>query len=129
MGGYCLTKDTKQMLASYQTIPQNIISSIVDSNSTRKDFLADVIIKQQPKTVGVYGLTMKAGSDNFRNSAVLGVIQKLMQNNLEILIYEPAHQGRNFENIPVTQDFKYFEKFKLCSEQALISFRNPKPAC
>ena len=109
-GGYCLPKDTKQLLANYGTFPQNIIGAIVDANSTRKEFLANAIISNQPKTVGVYRIVMKTDSDNFRDSAVLGIIRELMQKKIEILIYEPEYQGITFDTIPVTKDLKYFEK-------------------
>ena len=88
-GGYCLPKDTKQLLANYDAIPQNIIRAIVDANTTRNDFIADVIIKLQPKTVGVYRLAMKADSDNFRQSAILGIMDTLKMHGIEVIIYEP----------------------------------------
>ena len=88
-GGYCLPKDTKQLLANYHAVPQNIIRAIVDANSTRKDFLADVIIKGQPNTVGIYRLVMKAGSDNFRDSAIIDIIDKINAAGIEVIVYEP----------------------------------------
>ena len=88
-GGYCLPKDTKQLLANYDAVPQNIIRAIVDSNATRKDFLAGEIIKKQPKTVGIYRLAMKQGSDNFRQSPILGIIKRIRASGLDVLVYEP----------------------------------------
>jgi UDPglucose 6-dehydrogenase len=88
-GGYCLPKDTKQLLANYDAVPQNIIRAIVDANSTRKDYLADEIISKKPKTVGVYRLVMKAGSDNFRHSAIIDLIDKINASNIEVIVYEP----------------------------------------
>ena len=109
-GGYCLPKDTKQLLANYNAVPQNIIRAIVDANSTRKDFLADVIIKRQPKTVGIYRLVMKAGSDNFRQSSIQGIMKRLKAKGIEVVVYEPELKVAEFFNSRVETDFKIFEK-------------------
>ena len=109
-GGYCLPKDTKQLLANYDAIPQNIIRAIVDANSTRKDFLADEIIKKQPKTVGVYRLVMKAGSDNFRESSIQGIMKRIRAKGIEIVVYEPELNQKEFLNARVEDDLI---KFKL----------------
>jgi len=108
-GGYCLPKDTKQLLANYDAVPQNIIRSIVDANSTRKDFLADAIIKQQPKTVGIYRLVMKAGSDNFRQSSIQGIMKRIKAKGIEVIVYEPELQEAAFFNSPVETDLKVFK--------------------
>ena len=95
-GGYCLPKDTKQLLASYDKVPQNIIRAIVDANSTRKDLLADEIIKKQPKTVGVYRLAMKTGSDNFRQSSIQGIMKRIKAKGIEVIVYEPELKDTDF---------------------------------
>jgi len=117
-GGYCLPKDTKQLLANYDNIPQNIISAIVASNSTRKDFLADAIIKQQPRTVGVYRLAMKAGSDNFRQSSIQGIMRRIMAAGIEVVVYEPELIEDEFFNLSVEKDFS---KFKLDADVILAN--------
>ena len=108
-GGYCLPKDTKQLLANYKDVPQDIIEAIVKSNETRKQHIADEILKRNPHTVGVYRLTMKAGSDNFRSSSIQSVIQKLKEKDVEIIIYEPTIKGKVFEEIRVENDLDTFK--------------------
>ena len=108
-GGYCLPKDTKQLLANYDAVPQNIIRAIVDANSTRKDFLANEIIKQQPRIVGVYRLVMKAGSDNFRQSSVQGIMKRIKAKGIEVIVYEPELNATEFYNSRVECDFDEFK--------------------
>lgn len=108
-GGYCLPKDTKQLLSNYENVPQNIIQAIVDANSTRKDFLADMIIKQQPKTVGIYRLVMKADSDNFRQSSIQGVMKRIKAKGIEVVVYEPELNDVEFFNSRVEKDFDVFK--------------------
>lgn len=107
-GGYCLPKDTKQLLANYKDVPQNIIKAIVDSNTTRKNHISNMILNKSPHTVGIYRLTMKKDSDNFRTSAIQDVINNLSIHDLEILIYEPTLSAPNFNNYPVINDFDEF---------------------
>lgn len=109
-GGYCLPKDTKQLLANYDAVPQNIIRAIVDANSTRKDFLADTIIKQQHNTVGVYRLVMKAGSDNFRQSSIQGIMKRIKAKGIEVVVFEPELNEPQFYNSRVEQDLSNFKK-------------------
>jgi UDPglucose 6-dehydrogenase len=108
-GGYCLPKDTKQLLANYDRVPQNLIQAIVNSNTTRKDFIADQIIAKQPQTAGIYRLAMKAGSDNFRSSAVQGVMKRIKAKGIEVVVYEPSLDERHFFNSEVTHDFDDFK--------------------
>jgi UDPglucose 6-dehydrogenase len=109
-GGYCLPKDTKQLLANYAAIPQNIIRAIVDANSTRKDFLADVIIKTQPKQIGIYRLAMKEGSDNFRESAVQDIMKRTQAKGIEVVVYEPELTEVDFFNSRVERDLNIFKE-------------------
>lgn len=109
-GGYCLPKDTKQLLANYQDVPNNIIGAIVDANRTRKDHIADMIIKRQPKIVGIYRLTMKMDSDNFRQSAIQGVMKRIKAKGIEVVVFEPTFHEDEFYNSRVIKDFDEFKK-------------------
>jgi UDPglucose 6-dehydrogenase len=108
-GGYCLPKDTKQLLANYKDVPNNIIGAIVDANTTRKDFIADSIIKRNPKVVGIYRLVMKQGSDNFRASAIQGVIKRIKAKGIEVVIYEPSLKDVKFFNSKVLESLDEFK--------------------
>ncbi|MCH8492490.1 MAG: nucleotide sugar dehydrogenase [Idiomarina sp.] len=109
-GGYCLPKDTKQLLANYDEVPQNMVRAIVDANRTRKDFIADAIIAKNPKVVGVYRLVMKTGSDNFRASAIQGVMKRIKAKGIEVVVYEPALQEESFYNSRVMRDMQEFKQ-------------------
>ena len=112
-GGYCLPKDTKQLLANYYNVPNNIIAAIVNANTTRKDFIAEQILAKNPKTVGIYRLTMKADSDNFRQSAIQGIMKRIKAKGVEIIIYEPQMKEETFFNSKIYRDI---EKFKSASD-------------
>ncbi|MGP5043845.1 nucleotide sugar dehydrogenase [Glutamicibacter ardleyensis] len=107
-GGYCLPKDTKQLLANYDEVPQNLISAIVDANRTRKDFIANDILARNPKTVGIYRLVMKEGSDNFRQSAIQGVMKRIKAKGIEVIVYEPTLDADEFFHSRVSKDFGSF---------------------
>ena len=109
-GGYCLPKDTKQLLANYSEVPSNLIEAIVKSNSTRKDFIADSIISRNPKVVGIYRLVMKTGSDNFRSSAIQGIMKRIKAKGIEVVIYEPVLNEDTFFNSKVIKDLDEFKK-------------------
>ena len=109
-GGYCLPKDTKQLLANYADVPQNIMSAIVDANRTRKDHIAEMIISHKPKTVGIFRLTMKMDSDNFRQSAIQGVMKRIKAKGIEVVVFEPALEGNEFFNSTVIKDLDEFKE-------------------
>lgn len=109
-GGYCLPKDTKQLLANYKDVPSNMIRAIVDANSTRKDFIAESILAKSPKIVGIYRLTMKADSDNFRSSAIQGIMKRIKAKGIEVVIYEPTMQEEEFFHSRVIKDFETFKE-------------------
>lgn len=108
-GGYCLPKDTKQLLANYDAVPQNLIRAVVDANATRKDFIADQILARQPQRVGVYRLVMKAGSDNFRDSAIQGIMKRIKAKGIPVTVYEPGLSEPHFFHSPVTHDLARFK--------------------
>jgi len=108
-GGYCLPKDTKQLLANYADVPQTLIQAIVSANSTRKDFIAEDVLRRNPKTVGIYRLVMKAGSDNWRASSVQGVMKRLKAKGVHIIVYEPAMEGEHFFQSPLVHDLAGFK--------------------
>nr|WP_321465886.1 nucleotide sugar dehydrogenase [uncultured Desulfobulbus sp.] len=109
-GGYCLPKDTKQLLANYQLVPQNLIQAIVNSNTTRKDFIAESIVKKNPSVVGVYRLIMKEGSDNFRSSSIQGVMKRIKAKGIPVVVFEPNLKEESFFNSPVIKDFETFKR-------------------
>ncbi|PNS00089.1 UDP-glucose 6-dehydrogenase [Petrotoga mexicana DSM 14811] len=109
-GGYCLPKDTKQLLANYENVPNSLMTAIVEANRTRKEHIANMVIKRNPKVVGIYRLTMKKDSDNFRQSAILDVMQILRKYGIEIIIYEPELKGNNFYNLEVINDINQFKQ-------------------
>jgi UDPglucose 6-dehydrogenase len=108
-GGYCLPKDTNQLLANYKDVPQNIIQAIVTANATRKDFIANEILKNKPNTVGVYRLVMKSGSDNFRSSSIQGIMKRIKSKGVKVIIYEPTYHSEEFYNSPVVNDLSQFK--------------------
>jgi UDPglucose 6-dehydrogenase len=124
-GGYCLPKDTKQLLANYREIPQNLIRAIVEANTTRKDFIADEIIRRKPKVVGIYRLIMKAGSDNFRASSIQGIMKRIKAKGIEVIVYEPALKEDNFYNSSVVNNL---DLFKIKSD-IIIANRQAEALC
>lgn len=117
-GGYCLPKDTKQLLANYQDIPQNLIGAIINSNKTRKDFIAQQILQRKPKVIGIYRLIMKQGSDNFRQSAIQSIIKRLKKNNTEIIIFEPSLNEKHFMGYQVIESLS---EFKSLSDLVIVN--------
>ncbi len=109
-GGYCLPKDTKQLLANYAAVPQNLISAVVDANTTRKDFISADVLARQPKVVGIYRLVMKAGSDNFRSSSVQGVMKRIKAKGVEVIVFEPTLAEEHFFNSEVVRDLEEFKR-------------------
>ena len=124
-GGYCLPKDTKQLLANYKDVPEKIISAIVDANRTRKDFIADQIVGKEPECVGVYRLTMKSGSDNFRQSSIQGVMYRLLEKGIQVVVFEPSIREEIFMGFPVV---RRLEDFKAMSDVIIANRYNPELA-
>lgn len=120
-GGYCLPKDTKQLLANYEDVPNNLIRAVVESNSTRKDFIADQVIREEPKVVGIYRLVMKEGSDNFRQSSIQGIMKRIKAKGIDVVVYEPVLQDETFYNSKVIRDL---EEFKNMSDVIIANRRN-----
>lgn len=109
-GGYCLPKDTKQLLANYHEVPQNLINAIVEANTTRKNFIANEIIRQNPKVVGIYRLIMKAGSDNLRSSSIQGIMKRIKAKGIELIIYEPTLNVADFYSSKIISDLEEFKR-------------------
>jgi UDPglucose 6-dehydrogenase len=109
-GGYCLPKDTKQLLANYSDVPQNIMTAIVDANRTRKDFIAEQVLARKPARVGIYRLVMKAGSDNFRQSSIQGIMKRIKAKGIEVIVFEPAFEEDAFYGSPVVRDLDAFKQ-------------------
>ena len=110
-GGYCLPKDTKQLLANYDQIPQTLIQAIVTTNSTRKDFIVNTILRKKPRIVGIYRLIMKEGSDNFRSSAMQGVMRRIIKKGIEVIVYEPSLEGKKYNGARVIDSLQQFKSY------------------